>query len=282
MIYRLNAPPFPEEDRVSILADWVELSVLGEGKQISRGKIQTTLSRESISRPEARAGEVWAELQRRAQLSGRAWPLRIDDIRITPGEYNRNLYLYHFLCALSLGYNVDDDGRRLFEYCVTDLIVGISRQFALRLGFPRTMRMPASLDEAVSLYTRLSREVYKDPIHVVDKDLGLDIVTWIGFRDPRGGYLHLIGQCATGSDWHSKMHDLDIKVWKDHVTWAVDPVRFFALPHVVPAENWRRACLKGGLILDRPRLLNLAHVSPLGRPRIGAVLSYCRSIYGSH
>jgi hypothetical protein len=109
--------------------------------------------------------------------------------------------------------------------------------------------------------------------------LGLDIATWKAFRDERGGYLHLIGQCATGADWRDKLTELTPQKWLDHMVWAIPPVRFFATPFVLRAEEFRRVSMEGGLILDRPRLWELAGQSRVARRLVRQVESYCRQLY---
>lgn len=276
---KFNSPPFPSEDDVSSIADWAELFTMSSGRPLSRGLLRTTLSRESISAPDARNEETWLELGYRSKLFGNMWPLRLKNGILIVRRYDHGLILHFFLCALSLRYNIDHQGRRLFEQFVADVIPGLSGQFGLRLGFPRSGGMPKSFKDAISLYARLSAEGVGQPTYTTDKDLGLDVATWIGFEDRRGGYLHIIGQCATGSDWNEKLHDLDVKVLNEHISWAVEPVRFFATPYVVSNQRWRRACLSGGLLLDRPRLVELANASPLSRKRLGLVTAYCGSLY---
>ena len=124
----------------------------------------------------------------------------------------------------------------------------------------------------------LSEEKLKTPPHG-DKDLGLDVVTWMAFSDKRGAYLHFIGQCATGDDWYSKLHDLKVDWWKEHVGWAVEPVRFFATPIVVPTTKWRRTCLAAGLVLDRPRLIELFFRFSVRARWIAQIKSYCEALY---
>jgi len=96
-----------------------------------------------------------------------------------------------------------------------------------------------------------------------DNDLKMDVVAWRAFDDDRGGYVNLVGQCATGADWEDKLEELNISVVEDHLNWTVSPIRFFATPHVVPRQKFRRASKRGGIILDRPRLLELSRHSQL-------------------
>lgn len=230
MTLRLGTPDFSDERDIAELADWAELASATSSRSISQGQLQTTLAREGRrdSDPAARAAEVWAELERRSDLRRAAWPLRIAGTRLRPRDGHPNSLFHYFLCSLSLGAEVSSMGRRLFEYCVADVVRSLSGNMGLRIGSPRSGGLPRSLDKAVDLYVRLSRELKRGPLLPTDKDFGLDVVTWRAFIDPRGGYLPYIGQCATGKDWYEdgKLSELQIRSWEDHIAWAVEPVRF--------------------------------------------------------
>jgi len=101
----------------------------------------------------------------------------------------------------------------------------------------------------------------------------------MSFADGRGCYVHFMGQCATGADWREKLTELNPLKWKDHINWAVPPVRFFATPFVLLHEEFRRRSLDGGLILDRPRLMMLKEKIKLGRGLNGRLQRYCAQLY---
>lgn len=186
-----------------------------------------------------------------------------------------------FLAALGMRVNIDHDGRVLFEECVAELSTGLTGNPAMRIGHPRKPPIPTPLKEAIELYCAESGElegVFKAP-QAADKDLGLDVATWLTFKDKRGGYLHFIGQCATGADWVDKLVDLNTPVLKDHVYWAVEPVRFFATPFVVPSEKFRRSSLKAGLVLDRPRLMELAERRAVPQALVDRLAAYTAGLY---
>ncbi len=92
-----------------------------------------------------------------------------------------------------------------------------------------------------------------------DRDLGIDAASWFPFKDGRSGYLHFLVQCATGDDWDTKLSELHLEKLRRHVNWAVTPVRIFSVPFVITAvpAQWVRLCTEAGLVLDRPRLLEL-------------------------
>lgn len=278
----MRPPPFPAVDGsalVEAVSDWAELYVIASGRPLTRDHLQTILARESVPDLDDRVADVWLEIERRDDLHGVNWAVKLSGRRLVGPRTSRNSLFQFFLSALSLGYDIDAYGRRLFEECVSDVISSLTCNYGLRLGFPRTPGMPTPFPEAVRMYAGLSRETkIKDP-PASDKDLGIDVVSWMQFGDRRGGYLHFVGQCATGIDWYEKLDDLNVDVWRSYIRWPVPPVRFFATPHVVPRERWERSCIRGGLLLDRPRLVQLESSYPLGRRRLAAVLGYCRNLY---
>jgi hypothetical protein len=289
----LSSPPLPASTNVSALADWAELCVLGSRPTLSRAQLEQDLRRNDARRVELHARDTWKELARRQALMGALWPLQFDSLsnELIKKAGTRNHLFYYFLAALSLGVDIDNQGRKLFEYCVADVIPALTGNSALVLGDPRPgtaaqqRGIPSDMQEAVDLYIRLAKARTAERLEARDKDLGLDIVSWRRFADGRGAYLHFIGQCATGKEWYSedKASDLKLGRWEKYVHWDVPPVRFFAIPFVVGPKPsvLRRASQDGGLVLDRPRLIELDAQVSLKPHHLARVLHYCRSLYGS-
>jgi hypothetical protein len=273
-------PPFPSSDEISEVADWVELMVLLSEKPYKRGSLVTTLEREDAH---VNSADVFDELERREALMGELWPLDLDDdeavLSLREGAAHRTLYT--FLAALGLRQNITHDGRVLFEECVSELSSAITGHAAIRIGHPRKAPVPQSLREAIERYCVDSREQegkFKPP-EAADKDLGMDVANWWPFKDGRGGYVHLIGQCATGADWDEKLPELAPRLWEEHIHWAVPPVRFFATPMVVSHEDFRRSSILGGLMLDRPRLIELAQRAGLSDETRDRIEDYTLTLY---
>jgi hypothetical protein len=251
------------------------------GEAFTRAKLTTTAAREN---PQSKTlvEDTWSELQARSILFGGRWVFRLDDVALTPRRRTHEAIWYRFLAALGLRYNIDGKGRELFEHCVAEIVRGLTGRLGVRIGSPRRLPVPRSLKDAVDAYCQSSGEdmgKFHDPL-ATDGDLGLDVVSWMGFTDTRGGYLHFIGQCATGADWKEKLTELNPEKWSDHVSWAVRPVRFFATPVIVTGTwEFRRASKDGGLILDRPRLVALHEKAPLARRTRREIEKYCDNLY---
>jgi hypothetical protein len=278
----MSIPPFPSGDEVSEVADWLELAVLNTGRPFRRGRLVTTLDRENAK---VDAADVLDELERRNALMGTLWPLSVDDPtdakvvslrRNAPGRP-----LYTFFAALGLRQNITGQGRILFEHCVNELTAGLTGHSGIRIGHPREAPVPTSLREAIERYCADSAETegrMKAPA-TTDQDMGMDVANWFPFTDNRGGYLHFVGQCATGADWPDKLTELSIRKLEDHIHWAVAPVRFFATPVVVTTQAFRRASLDGGLVLDRPRLVELNRRRPISAVLLRRVRTYTAALY---
>ena len=282
MIWRPPPPPFPFDGDISEIADWAELTVAATGSSVGRGKVQTTMAREDAG-DASRVADVWSELRRRDSLFGPNWPFRLTLNVLSPRRPTTMFSLHVFLAALGMRTNIDFEGRELFEHAVAEILQGLVGPQTMRLGAPRRAPVPASLTDAVKEYFGSATEdaAILRPFPTSDGDLGLDVAGWMTFDDDRGGFLHFIGQCATGADWRDKLLELNPHKWNDHVNWSVPPVRFFALPFVVKREEFRRTSLDGGLILDRPRLVHLAAKAPVSTSLRRKLQNYCSTLYGS-
>jgi hypothetical protein len=270
---KLGNPIMPTNPSVEEATDWAELVALKRGS-VARGKLSTEVSRAGGN--ELLVTDAWVELRERAGLSGHDWTFTIDDARLTRSneDADRNI-LPAFLAALVLRVNIENHHRALFEQCVTEIVRGILPE-SLRIGHPRRPPVPSSFRVAFKSYVDQVDEAVVSLPPSTDNDLKMDVLAWRKFGDARGGYLHLVGQCATGADWEEKLNELDLDVIKDHVNWGVDPVRFFATPYVVASQHMRRTTKKAGLVLDRPRLLELersAKLDPDTRDELRSVLN---------
>ena len=274
---KLGPPPLPSEPSTGELADWAELIAMKKGS-IARGNLATAVSRNGGS--DRHVADAWNELEARAGLSGTDWTFKVSvtELELRAATLDDTHALAAFCAALGLRQNIDNDHRELFEQCVTEIVPSVVPD-SLRLGHPRRPPVDASFREAFREYVVAVDEELKLLPPSSDNDLGMDVVAWRSFRDRRGGYIHFIGQCATGADWEDKLNDLDLEVIKEHVKWAAAPLRFFATPVVVPAQSFRRVSLRAGVVLDRPRLLELESTTTLTPSTQREVLKALAELY---
>lgn len=185
--------------------------------------------------------------------------------------------VYEYCLAISQAPNITArpyvDLIRYFEILAADIIrmfIGPGAGF-LRTGapsFPNINSAP-NFQSAIERLHDLTEEWIWDPQEdaIGDlgavKDEGLDFVVWKKI-DSRKGSLFIIGQCACGNtDWHQKDQDIDgllkkIGRWLRKISY-VPPVRAFALPHPITANNiFSTLTDNAGLTLDRLRLTKIA------------------------
>ncbi|WP_146048081.1 MULTISPECIES: hypothetical protein [unclassified Microbacterium] len=242
------------------VADWCEYTALTQTADFKRGDLKSAISRENISSADLLEEQAWAELTTRAGLFGATWPLELDGSRLRRAAATEDARtLYRYLCLLGMG-QLDNVDRKLFEEIVRAIFAVTFGENTMRIGHPASAGMSTSFRERAKHYATAagltSSEYLNDPLPD-DKDLGLDVVSWHGTGDNRGGELHFLVQCATGKNWPEKGDDIHLGTISPHLNWAVTPVRVFCIPAVahLPEQQWIRFCRRAGLVLDRPRLI---------------------------
>jgi hypothetical protein len=92
-------------------------------------------------------------------------------------------------------------------------------------------------------------------------DDGLDVVGWIPFSDGLPAKLSVFGQCKTGTSWRDHLYRLDppgfVKRWMSG-TIIVDPVKAYFIAESADRSQWNGACVYGGVLFDRCRIVDLA------------------------
>jgi hypothetical protein len=266
----MSVPAFPpgEKPWSDEVADWVECSVLASDRDFKRGDLKSAISREDIDNPDLLNQQVWAILQERDALYTVGRPVVMDGDRIRKAHTSDSqLRIYRYLCLLGLG-QLDPEDRKLFEELVGALLRPVFGENVVRIGHPASSGLDPSFRSRVETYASqsglIAGEVGEPPFSA-DKDLGLDVISWWPWEDRRGGNVHFLIQCATGRDWKDKLNDVSLNVLKRHLNWSVPPVRVFSVPKVIQVSEdaWLRLSDSGGLILDRPRLLELSRKAML-------------------
>ncbi len=253
-------PAIPTDATVDEVADWCEVRVAATQNAFARSSLEGDLNRASYGDYQSFAIDVFSELSSRdstfSAVGGR--PVLLDPSGSTLEYQGGGLAVFYlFFAALGVRDSVKPTHRALFEHVTALALRGLGLDGVLRLGHPRDGGLPTSLDQAVDVYCLQSRTRKHTPLPSTDKDLGLDVAAWRTFKCDRGYWMHVLAQCATGYDWSDKLHDLDIPQWESHVTWSPAPLRALSIPFFAPTQRLERHGRKAGLILDRPRLMEL-------------------------
>ena len=229
---------------------------------------------------QAVAEAAFAEVESRAAACGGAYPFRVRGQRIDARPAtDRSIYV--FLLLLSL-YGGKAGPSELSAFAIFDdvaaqasktYIGGDSYVFA----FPRRVAPKGfckALDDLI-LQMGEGQGNRRRPQSKNQKDAKLDIVSWRAFEDKRPGKIIAFGQCATGSDWKSKLSELQPRAFA--AKWlleslVVEPIRLFFMPFRVPEDEWLDIGYDGGIVFDRCRLAN--HGRGVSREVLGQVKAW--------
>ena len=279
------------------LADWIEISTLFGAKgafaktHVLDHFIDSGLSTEDDSEvdsdrvdwTEIAVDELFAELRVRYRLMGDAYPLSVDgDVARRRTEWQDSAY-YAFLLLVSSGHLLPwmrtegtsyHEVGHLFEDVVCAAAEGLfgrpSRTVPV-YGSGEDVTLAARMRSLLVDFGRSARaEIDSEPRKT--KDGGLDIVARaiLAESDQRGASPHVLVQCASGSDWFSKINGPSAVLWHNWVHWRGPIWRAFAIPTLLDDAQLGRASMHGDatFVIDRARIIDGLRRSP-ARPDIG-------------
>jgi hypothetical protein len=166
---------------------------------------------------------------------------------------------------------------KTFEKVVLHAVERYVGGSAVRVGHPREAPAPRSFADLLEyLAKRLGEGLRRArPLVEETKDCRADIVAWRSFADRRGGQLVLFTQCALGTNWTTKITELDIKLWERYIEFVVTPLRAFAIPFIEPeAGRWLQYGTLGGIAFDRLRIVEMLAGDRLPRPLLGELRTW--------
>lgn len=213
------------------------------------------------------AGAVLEFVEERREKLGDLYPFLIVDNQVR--HSGRPLGWYEFMLACSVQKDISSKPfnrmPQIFERASSVLSEGLLGPGAqsLHVGQPRDPEIKGFK----AGYERLNELTGEWPWKPADGlpsnglttgDDGLDFVAWISAGASRRGHIYLVGQCACGDAWTSKLTELQLKTigaWTGGGEgWAVDPIRLFSTSHVLACGWFIKDQKASGLILDRLRL----------------------------
>jgi hypothetical protein len=284
---------FPENTNNPLeCADWMELAALvSPERRCSIATVERNLKRLSAydaksaiqqnANVEAACGEILGEVRRRALASAGAYPFTVENtgILVTGDVKDYSPYVF-CLCLSWFGWRQRKGNktfpRRMFE----DLSKYAAQAFvggeALRFGAPRVELPKPFKDALIHLAVATGEGEARNIDGKVDaKDDTLDLVAWRDFPDRAEGKLILVGQCASGANWESKVGELNASAFFLHWFSEVPPslsggmsVAFF-VPHRIAKKRWVHNTRRAGIIFDRCRIAYWSHNNPEFKDREG-------------
>lgn len=224
---------------------------------------------------EVAAGEVYSELERRAYLLGSAYPFQVKDGGITYAKSNNGVYEFCLATSLVPSINVNPfvEVGVGFERLATE----VARTYlgdaalAVRTGWPSHdhAQRPVKFKDLSKIVFELCGEwIWQpspgnsdDPPHTDVKDEGVDYVIWLPMLDKRAGKLFMLGQCACGDNWDTKLNDINdgkLKRWLNPVTFAKYTTAFSVPIHIGGQHIFPYCNQQAGITFDRTRIVLIA------------------------
>ena len=176
---------------------------------------------------------------------------------------------YVFLTALTrfgpIRETASDAGAPLFERisaaALVEYLGGGERARSYNFGFPRRDSPKAFYDAINDLCQKLGEGLgckLSRPKTADVKDAKLDLVAWMPFEDGRRNQLSVFGQCAAGSNWLSKLNELQpvdfCNIWLKEPP-AMSPLLAFFVPGQVVDGDWYKVCVgERRIFFDRLRI----------------------------
>lgn len=224
------------------------------------------------------SGETLNELERRATLLGSAYPFSISGSSL---HYTGSITgIYEYCLATSLAPDVNSKkflplsvNFELLSCEITRRYLGVDAK-ALRIGWPShdLNERPVKFKAVAAIVHKASGEWHwnptppnpDDPSHLHVKDEGVDYIVWIPMLDSRTGKLFLLGQCACGDNWDTKLNDIsEFKLgnWLKPITSAPF-VRAFSVPrHIIGTHIFHYCSSQAGITFDRARIAMIAEAA---------------------
>jgi hypothetical protein len=261
-------PPGPLDD-FSVMADWVELSVLtANPAEIDRDSVGESLDSagllglqdgglfegdltwldEDVFTPEDESDRyteiLWAELLRRSADSGHAYPfdvsavdirLKTDSWRDYPG-YMLLLLLDHgrSYAGVDVSMTPNSSQGRLLEKVVEAAAAGVFKGPTQRFGWPREPDWPTGIVDRIGklaeLLDLLPEGNVDEKTTPDDKDKGLDVVASLALGAGPDSTAWFLVQCACGENWRDKVGEPSLGDWQDLFVWKGRLVKALAVP----------------------------------------------------
>jgi hypothetical protein len=290
MIY----PHVPEtlDDSVE-LADWLELRALASHDQdASAGDLKSLLNIEGAGGVEDLLAQTFDEIDYRRTAASESYPFQTTGTSIRQTEaLSQGMKVYIFCLILSYHGWTSKKGAKhnpwlLFEELSAYAAAAYVGGMAIVFGTASRDEGSSSFCARVDKLSKALREGggYKKFPNVSVQDGKLDIVAWKESPDRRPSQLILVGQCAAGANWKSKLSELQPRegFWDNWMQDApVSPlIRSFFVPHSIGEPNqWAHSARRGGIFFDRCRV---AHHVEMNHSDCGDLMDRMHSCLQEH
>ena len=252
----------PDPESVAGVADWVELSISVANNSLSKAAAASAIEGAVGEEPsESFIANVWRELKRRERLYSRLF-FRVGDRLIEPENDRQQLeYLACLLLALYGGQECAHRSAKLFERLTSEAMSCYLSGQAVVFGWPFDPEDRPKEEEESRIGRKIRKvaedagEKFIEPPSTRFKDRGVDVVGWIPFVDKRSSQVVILMQSTIRRDWKDKL-PVPLDAWCCYIHWGCRPVKAFAVPRIITANEWHEASVDKGILLDRIRIVN--------------------------
>lgn len=267
----------PAYNSSAIIADWVELYVIVEGKSISKSKLLSKILAQHSKNDEASVDSALSELERRAKLYGAHSFYTVNGSVVNLSRVvNWRDHPEYVMCLIYSALGVvktNDGGTKLFEQLSAAALQTYLGGMFRVLGHPAGMSFKKQL---VSLASECFEEIGSPP-RSHDKDRGVDVVGWKPLPDDRNSQIFVLLQCAAGKHAAIKK-PIRQDHWRHLILWGNRTIPGMSLPKTVAEGDWVKMTDEFDLILDRPRLLSLTESSSSHDAKLRrSIIRWCRA-----
>lgn len=275
---------------IDVLSDWIEATIHFDEKVVSKEEFVDILLEESICDEQDMAYRIvtdaWIELRRRQEILGKSSSFNVTRDRVVRKRAWQQVPAHSACLLMSFAiwnkvwakqckpnYNIQGE---LFEDIAKESIrLLFENWLVFKTGWSSKKKL--SFTNMVNQISKILGETpgnSKRWTKGSEKDAELDILFYRSFNDGRAGLPVFLLQCASGENWKDKLHTPDLILWGKLIDFTMTPVRAFAIPFVIPSDDFHFHCSKvDGPMLDRYRLLGpgkdkVSWVSPELKKRI--------------
>ncbi|MCA9273197.1 MAG: hypothetical protein KDA31_09145 [Phycisphaerales bacterium] len=269
----------PATQPLTELCDWAEIQAISSHrKATTQGDIIKIIQPDDLfgtvdnepeddaEADESLADDVLGLALKRKELLGKAYPFRITNraleylpvLKYTSGS----AYLFYLLFCTLDSNNISPDARHQFEiesqYILHEFFGGESFHF----GWTIHNSSLGKIKKRISLFCEESKLGWniRDPLNVSpnSNDIEIDAIVWKVPSDNRGNAFVVLGQCASGHDWPSKILTSARAKLEDCLDATRDGpwITCFCTPFQIPDSKWRESARShDGMLFDRIRLV---------------------------
>jgi len=259
------------------LCDWAEVSAIAsarrsatQGDLIKLIRFDDSQEDDLFADPheatndELIADSVLSIASSRSLLLGKQYPfivdrgIRFDPKRLTGGR----AYLFHLLMSSLDHEHIPELARHLFEVEATEALRSYFGGESFHFGWTTLNANRGKIQKRIEEFCSTTSLGWKaaNPVRVPPQsnDIEIDSIVWRQPFDKRKNALVILGQCATGTNWRSKLVTASTRLLEDCLDGSKDGpwVTSFCTPFQIPQKDWYNTARKhDGMLWDRLRLV---------------------------